>query len=153
MPYRLSKVFVIEKSAFRSAKALTGATPYRTQFPSYESRDRTVEVVFQTSGLDDDDARSSFARLEAYTRDFLGRFTRSTCVSKADPELAEVQRSYVRLVLMDGEPTAALLAKTIFERVAAMIARGRFVSLAGRVRVVRVRVQDDDREFSEYVED
>ncbi len=150
MPYRIRKVFELEKSTFRPAALLPSVTEYSREFSVADSRDRTVLVTFETERLCDAALDTAFQDLDSAINYYLDRFSGSTCVSRSDPRLAEYKQGYRRIIVVDGDPSAALLARLTFDHIARLLDDEKFASLHGRVRVTGVLVENGDGSAAEY---
>ena len=151
MPYRICRTFVVENSSFHRSKPFAGATSYPEAFCLPDSKRRKIEVSFAVTQMDEDIV-SVFERLEKKICAYLEHFEHALCVNESDPGLSDFEMGDARLVVFKGEPSAALMAKVVFEGVASALADERFISLAGRVHVAGVSVQDDEFSWAEYVE-
>lgn len=152
MPYRICKTYTVDKSCCHVAKALSGMSEFQDEFCLPKGLRRSFEITLEVARIDDVDVMALIKAFERSIGDYIALFDHAVCINVADRMLETFKRAYGRVILFDGEPTNALIAKTVYDRSVAALSDERFVGLAGRVRVLRVRVQEDESDWAEYSE-
>ncbi len=118
-----------------------------------------IEVVARGRQLDGNDMVCDYAVLKALVVDLVQRLDHAMAVSSEDPQLAAIQALGERLVLFERQdPTTEVLARWLFEEIAARLVAGREVQINGAVYRVppgleleRVRVWETSTSWAEYV--
>jgi 6-pyruvoyltetrahydropterin/6-carboxytetrahydropterin synthase len=141
MPYRICKVFEIESGHQLSKHADD------CRFPHGHSR--RVEVVLEAGGLDGHDMVCDFAVVKKAASGVVVAFDHALCVNTRDRMYAALRRAYGgRIVGFEGkDPTTEVIARTLFDRIAARLAGACRGSAA---RLVRVRVWETPHSWAEY---
>lgn len=149
MPYRIAKIFEIESGHLLSKH------PEKCRFPHGHSR--KVEVVLAADALDANDMVCDFKAVKHVLVDFLGRWDHALAINTADPQFAYFQKAYGERVVAfsDRDPTTEVMAKAIFDELAARLAQPTSVggyAIGAGVRVERVRVTETSSSWAEYAE-
>jgi len=154
MMYRVCKTFEIESGHMLMKH------PGHCRHPHGHSR--RVEIIIASETLDDSDMVCDFAAIKAAVRTVVERFDHALAVNSRDPAARALRESGLageRLVeFTDQDPTTEVLARHIYESVAATIEAGRDLpGECGRVhrfrpeaRLERVRVTETSSTWAEY---
>lgn len=117
MRYRICKTFTVESGHMLSKH------PERCRF--LHGHTRQIEVVLSSERLDERDMVCDFKTIKLAIGDYLDQFDHAMAVNTQDPMCAVLKAQGQRLVEFENEdPTTEVLARAIFEHVAAAIARG-----------------------------
>jgi len=134
--------------------------PGRCRFPHGHSR--TIEVVLASAELDENDMVCDFKALKLALQEIADRFDHALVVNSEDPILGALSAQpevRERVVVMPGkDPTTEVLAKYIYDGLAALIASGReykgsdglVYRLPNRLQLERVRVSETSSTWAEY---
>lgn len=148
MPYRISKSFEIESGHLLSKH------PEKCRFPHGHSR--RVEVVLAADKLDASDMVCDFKAVKRLLQAFLERWDHALAINADDPQVAFFRQTYgERIILFEqADPTSEVMAKTIFDELAARLAdeavRAGEYPIRRAVRVERVRVTETSSSWAEY---
>lgn len=154
MPFRVCKSFEIESGHMLSKH------PGRCRFPHGHSR--TIEVVLVSPELDDNDMVCDFKALKLALHEIADRFDHALIVNSQDPiltSLSALPDLRERVVTFPGkDPTTEVLAKHIYDALAALITSGRefkgsdglVYRLPNRLQLERVRVSETSSTWAEY---
>ena len=119
-----------------------------------------IEVVVRGTRLDDNDMVCDYKALKMLVADLVGRLDHAMALSSDDPELPRLAAIGERVLLFPGQdPTTEVLAKWIFDGVAARLASAEFVTSDAGVaypvprdlELERVRVWETRTSWAEYV--
>lgn len=149
MPFRICKRFEIESGHILSKH------PGKCRFPHGHSR--RVEVVLVAAQLDANDMVCDFKAVKHILATFLDRWDHALAINTSDPQFAYFQKAYGERVVAfaDRDPTTEVMAKAIFDELAARLAQptntGGYAIGSG-VRVERVRVTETSSSWAEYSE-
>lgn len=147
MPYRIAKIFEIESGHLLSKH------PEKCRFPHGHSR--KVEVVLAADALDVNDMVCDFKAVKHILAEFLDRWDHALAINTADPQFAYFQKAYGERIVAfsDCDPTTEVMAKAIFDELAARLAQptspGGYAIGRG-VRVERIRVTETSSSWAEY---
>lgn len=120
-----------------------------------------VEVVVAAESLDTHDMVCDYKALKAALAEEFARLDHAMLLSSSDPQRSAFGSFGERVVLLEeGDPTAEVLARRLFERVRELFRPGVEVASAGGpsyavpegVRVERVRVAETPTTWAEYGE-
>lgn len=150
--YRICKSFEIESGHMLLKH------PSRCRFPHGHSR--KIEVVLASETLDAADMVCDFKAVKLCLKAFLDRLDHALAVNSRDPILGQLSpelRERV-IVFQDIDPTTEVLAKFIFDHLAAEVAAGKGYADAQGNRyafppgliVERVRVGETSSSWAEY---
>lgn len=154
MLYRVCKSFDIESGHMLSKH------PGHCRYP--HGHTRKIEVVVATEKLDANDMVCDFAALRALIHEIVGGFDHALAVNSLDPDLEGLKRAGrlgERLVVFPGQdPTTEVMARFIYDHLAARLAAGRdVIGQAGAVYhlpsglvLERVRVGETASSWAEY---
>ncbi|MBK9188648.1 MAG: 6-carboxytetrahydropterin synthase [Phycisphaerales bacterium] len=151
MNYRVCKAFEIESGHMLSMH------PGRCRFP--HGHTRRVEIVLAAPDLDANGMVCDFQAIKLAVRECLDRLDHALCVNSLDPNLPGLAGVRERVVVFEKtEPTTEVLARYIYDHVAAQIRSGReFEAQDGRrlrlpphLVVERVRVSETSSTWAEY---
>jgi len=155
MIYRVCKSFEIENGHMLSKH------PGRCRLPHGHSR--KVELVISSDHLDDNDMVCDFKALKLAVEEYLDQYDHALMVNSNDPILESLPEQYqTRLIVLENEdPTTEVLARRIFEYVAAQLkAGGSFADGGGHVFMLpthltleRARVSETSSSWAEYGRD
>jgi 6-pyruvoyltetrahydropterin/6-carboxytetrahydropterin synthase len=152
--FRIAKRFDIE-SGHRLSKH-----PEKCRFP--HGHTRTVEVVLSAEALDDNDMVCDYKALKTVVERELERFDHAMLLAQSDPLKESFAPFSERVVLLEeGDPTTEVLARHLFNRIAAAFRPGMDVVTPGgavyrvpeSVRLERVRIWETPSTWGEYRED
>lgn len=153
MPYRVCKSFEVE-SGHMLAKH-----PGLCRFP--HGHTRTVSVVLASDRLDAADMVCDFKAVKLAIQAEINRLDHAMAINSADPLLPALAPVHERLVVFPNtDPTTEVLAKHLFDRLAAEIRSGRTYTDKGGItyrfpeglRLERVRVTETSSSWAEYGE-
>lgn len=133
--------------------------PSRCRYPHGHSR--RIEIVISAESLDGHDMVCDFKALKLAVGGFIDSFDHALAVNSADPEFERLRggRSGERLVVFEGQdPTTEVLARRIFDFVAARLAEGgEYADAEGNryglrrgLTVERVRVGETSSSWAEF---
>ena len=129
--------------------------PERCKFP--HGHTRVIEVVVIGPNLDDRGMLVDFKALRLAVQDHIERYDHSMAVNSEDPLLPALLRQYPEdaIIVFDGtDPTTEVLAKDIFDHVAAVLREGfdagHYRIPPSAVEVERVRVWETPSSWAEY---
>lgn len=154
MLYRVCKSFEIESGHMLSKHA------GRCRHPHGHSR--RVEIVVASESLNECDMVCDFAAIKAASRALMDRLDHALAVNSEDPAAGALRESGSageRLVEFAGQdPTTEVLARHIYEHVAAIIEAGRDLpgehgavhALRPGLRLERVRVTETSSSWAEF---
>lgn len=154
MPFRVCKSFEVESGHMLSKH------PGRCRFPHGHSR--TIEVVLASTELDENDMVCDFKALKLALHEIADRFDHAMVVNSEDPMvgalLARPEMGERMVVIQGKDPTTEVLAKHIYDALAALIATGRefkgsdglVYRLPNRLQLERVRVSETSSTWAEY---
>jgi len=152
MIYRVCKTFEIENGHMLSKH------PGRCRLPHGHSR--TVELIIASDHLDDNDMVCDFKSLKLAVEDYLDQYDHALMINSNDPFLKTIPEQYTtRLIVLENEdPTTEVLARRIYEYVAAQIKaggsytdpNGNTFSLPTHLTLERVRVSETSSSWAEY---
>lgn len=151
MTYRVCKTFEVESGHMLSKH------PDRCRFPHGHSR--KIEVIVASEELDANEMVCDFKVIKLSLAEFIDRLDHAMVVNSNDPVLEDLKRFDDRIVVFDGiDPTTEVIAKYIFDHLAAEIAADRtYTSPNGDtyrfpkgLRVERVRVGETSSSWAEY---
>ncbi|MBI4914368.1 MAG: 6-carboxytetrahydropterin synthase [Acidobacteria bacterium] len=149
--FRIAKRFTFD-AGHRLAKH-----PELCRFP--HGHTYTVEVVLRGAGLDANDMVCDYGVLKAAVGRHLERLDHAMLLSPDDPERERFAPVAERVVVLaDGDPTAEVIARSIFEAVRESLRPGTAVTSPGGVVytvpagivVERVRVWETPTSWAEY---
>ncbi len=150
--YRICKSFEIESGHMLLKH------PSRCRYPHGHSR--RVEVVLAAETLDGSDMVCDFKAVKLALKAFLDRLDHALAVNSNDPIIAQLSPDLrERLVVFQNtDPTTEVLAKFIFDHLAAEVAAGReYADAQGNtyrfppgIIVERVRVGETSSSWAEY---
>jgi len=150
--YRICKSFEIESGHMLLKH------PSRCRYPHGHSR--RIEVVLAAETLDESDMVCDFKAVKLALKAFLDRLDHALAVNSNDPIINQLSPDLrERLVVFkDTDPTTEVLAKFIFDHLAAEVAAGReYTDAQGNtyrfrrgVIVERVRVGETSSSWAEY---
>ncbi len=114
---------------------------------------QTVEVVVAADSLDENDMVCDFKALKEAVMEFLQAFDHAMCVNTDDPLYKTLKARYGKRVIgfRRQDPTAEVLAKTLFETVEARLGTGS--DLPCNLRLVRLRVNETATNWAEYAKE
>jgi 6-pyruvoyltetrahydropterin/6-carboxytetrahydropterin synthase len=129
--------------------------PDKCQFP--HGHTRKVEIVMESSELDDNQMVCDFKIIRTALGEWLARFDHALCMNTDDPAYADFKVRYGdRVIGFDHlDPTTELMAKTIFDHAAQALAdyagssNARY-PLRPEVNLVSVRVWETSSSWAEY---
>ena len=152
MIYRVCKSFEIENGHMLSKH------PGRCKLPHGHSR--RVDLVISSDHLDKNDMVCDFKALKLAVEDYLDQYDHALMVNSQDEFLKSLPVQYqTRLIVLDNEdPTTEVLARRIYEYVAAQISasgeytdtNGNAYSLPNHLVLERVRVTETSSSWAEY---
>lgn len=153
MRYRVCKAFEFEGGHMLSKHA------GRCRYPHGHSR--RVEVVVSSETLDEQDMVCDFKALKLAVGGLIDEFDHAMAVNAGDPALGMLRESGLgeRVVEFEGEdPTTEVIARRIYEGVAAIVREGRAVrdedgvsyALRAGIVIERVRVSETPSTWAEY---
>lgn len=151
MPYRIARSYTVE-----SGHMLT-KHPGRCRFPHGHSR--TITLVLSSPDLDGNDMVCDFKALKLALAAACEKYDHSLSMNAADALAAHVGSVQSRVVVFEGEdPTTEVLARRIYEDIAAMVRAGATFtardglsySLPKALTLERVRVTETDSTWAEY---
>lgn len=151
MPYRVCKSFEVESGHMLSKH------PGRCRFPHGHSR--RVDVVLAADDLDAADMVCDFKAVKLALHGYLDRFDHALAINSQDPLLPQLQTRGDRVVVFaEQDPTTEVLAKDLFDFLAAELRAGRAYRdgqgveyrLRPGVRLERVRVSETTSSWAEY---
>ncbi|MGP1310550.1 MAG: 6-pyruvoyl trahydropterin synthase family protein [Phycisphaerales bacterium] len=154
MRYRVCKSFTVESGHLLSKH------PGACRYP--HGHTRRVDVVLSSETLDDRDMVCDFKAIKLAVEAFIDRFDHAMAVNSDDPRLSELRAaSGDRLIVFEGEdPTTEVLARVIFERLAAAVRDtstplrdpkdGAEYRFPAGLRLERVRVTETPTSWGEY---
>ncbi len=151
MIYRVCKSFHVESGHMLSKH------PGLCRFPHGHSR--RVDVVLASAQLDQNEMVCDFKTLKLAVSAFIERFDHAMAVNSNDPLLPQLKSVDERIVVFkDADPTTELLAKYIYDHLAAELAagktytdeRGHSYRFAPGVKLERVRVTETATSWAEY---
>lgn len=156
MPFRVCKSFQVESGHMLSKH------PGRCRFPHGHSR--TIEVVLASAELDENDMVCDFKALKLALHEIADAFDHALMVNSQDPivkVLSSAPGVRERIVVFQGkDPTTEVLAKHIYDALAARIASGQefrgsdglVYRLPNRLQLERVRVSETSSTWAEYAQ-
>jgi len=151
MTYRVCKSFYVESGHMLSKH------PGLCRFPHGHSR--RIDVVLAADTLDAGEMVCDFKTLKLAVNAFIGRFDHAMAVNSNDPLLPQLKSVDRRIVVFDNaDPTTELMARHIFDHLAAELAsgnsytdeRGDAYRFPPGVRLERVRVSETQTSWAEY---
>lgn len=151
MRYRVSVAFEVESGHMLMKH------PGKCRFP--HGHTRRVEVVVSAAELDQNDMVCDFKAIKLAVGKFIERLDHALALNSDDPAVGRLEDYRERLVLIEGrDPTTEVLAKSIYDELAGVIATGRELddaagvryALPAGLRVERVRVGETTRTWAEY---
>ncbi|RYG45765.1 6-carboxytetrahydropterin synthase [bacterium] len=142
--YRVCKSFTVESGHMLSKH------PGACRFP--HGHTRKIEVVVSTETLDAMDMVVDFKALKNAVSAHIERYDHAMAINSEDPMLPEIRRVHPEsAIVFEGiDPTTEVIAKEIFDHVAAVLAHGNTGIEAGRVLLERVRVWETPSSWAEY---
>ena len=149
MPYRICKSIEVENGHMLSKH------PDKCQFP--HGHTRKVEIVMESSELDDNQMVCDFKVIKVALEDWLDRFDHALCMNTDDQAYGDFKARYGDRVIgfEHQDPTTEVMAKTIFDH--ATRARADYAGSSGvryplrpEVRLVTVRVWETSSSWAEY---
>ncbi|MEO0482513.1 MAG: 6-carboxytetrahydropterin synthase [Planctomycetota bacterium] len=152
MVYRVCKSFEVESGHMLSKH------PGRCRYPHGHSR--RVDVVVAADALDAHDMVCDFKALRLALESYLDRFDHALAINSADPARERLTDELGgRLVVYENtDPTTEVMARDIYDHLAAIIARaepltdndGNRYELPKGLLVERVRVTETSTSWAEY---
>lgn len=153
MTYRVCKSFHVESGHMLSKH------PGLCRFPHGHSR--RIDVVLASQHLDQNEMVCDFKTLKLAVSAFIERFDHAMAVNSNDPLLPQLKSVEERVVIFkDADPTTELLAKYIYDHLAAELGAGKTYTderggghayrFAPGVRLERVRVTETATSWAEY---
>lgn len=149
--YRVCKSFHVESGHMLSKH------PALCRFPHGHSR--RIDVVLAAASLDASDMVCDFKVLKLAVSSSIERFDHSMAVNSRDPLLPQLKSVDERVVVFDNtDPTTEVMAKVIFDLIAAEIKagkaytdeRGHRYAFPPGVTLERVRVTETQTSWAEY---
>jgi len=150
--FRIAKTFNVEYG-HRLSKH-----PEKCRFPHGHSL--RIEIVVRGKQLDGNDMVCDFKAIKILVIDLIDRLDHAMALCSADPELASLQTIGERVLLFENQdPTTEVLARWLYEQIAARIEPGTTVtSKSGKsyqvppdLELERVRVWETASSWAEYV--
>ena len=149
MLYRICKSIEVENGHMLSKH------PDKCRFPHGHSR--KVEIVIESSELDENQMVCDFKIVKVALEDWLDRFDHALCMNTDDPAYGDFKARYGDRVIgfEHLDPTTELMAKTIFDHATQALAEyagsanARY-PLRPDVRLVSVRVWETSSSWAEY---
>ena len=150
--FRLAKTFEVEYG-HRLSKH-----PEKCRFPHGHSL--RIEVVVRGRNLDDHDMVCDYKALKVLVKDIIDKLDHGMALNSADPELDSLKGIGERILLFeDMDPTSEVLARWIFEKMAARMAVANNVESPSGVayqipkdlKLERVRVWETSSSWGEFV--
>ncbi len=150
--FRLAKTFEVEYG-HRLSKH-----PEKCRFPHGHSL--RIEVVVRGRELDDHDMVCDYKALKMLVIDIVDRLDHGMALNSKDPELESLKGIGERILLFeDMDPTSEVLARWIFEEMAARLANAHDVEAPSGVAYLipndleleRVRVWETSTSWGEFV--
>ncbi len=152
MRYRVCKSFHIESGHMLSKH------PGLCRFPHGHSR--RVDVVLGAETLDSSGMVCDFKALKLALKPLMDRFDHAMLVNSADETVKALRAGPLgeRIVAIDDEPTTEVMARLIFQHLAAELAAGNTYhderkipyTLRQGVTLERVRVTETETTWAEY---
>ena len=149
MPYRICKSIEVENGHMLSKH------PDKCQFP--HGHTRKVEIVMESSELDDNQMVCDFKVIKVALEDWLDRFDHALCMNTDDQAYGDFKARYGDRVIgfEHQDPTTEVMAKTIFDHATRSLADYAGSSslrypLRPEVRLVTVRVWETSSSWAEY---
>jgi 6-pyruvoyltetrahydropterin/6-carboxytetrahydropterin synthase len=149
MTYRICKTIEMESGHMLSKH------PDNCKYPHGHSR--RVELILEADELDANDMVCDFSVLKIALKEFLDSFDHAMCMNTNDPLYQTFKKAYGDRVIGfdDTDPTTEVIARMIFDQAQDGLRRyagtpGQPYSLAGGVRLVRVRVWETSTSWAEY---
>lgn len=149
MPFRIRKSIEVENGHMLSKH------PDKCQFP--HGHTRKVEIVIESSELDENQMVCDFKIIKAALGDWLDQFDHAMCMNTDDPAYPEFKARYGDRVIgfEHQDPTTELMAKTFFDHARQALAdyagapNARY-PLRPEVRLVSIRVWETSSSWAEY---
>ena len=150
--FRIAKTFEVEYG-HRLSKH-----PEKCRFPHGHSL--RIEVVARGRVLDDNDMVCDYKALKMLVVDLVERLDHAMALNSEDPYRSGLETVGDRVLLFDGEdPTTEVLARWLYDRIAARLAEDGWVepSSGGRYEVPegleleKVRVWETSKSWAEYI--
>lgn len=151
MTYRICKTFEIESGHMLSKH------PDRCRFPHGHSR--RIEIVMAAETLDANEMVCDFKAIKLALSDFLDELDHAMAINSTDPALPKLREFSERVVVFqDQDPTTEVLARYIYDHLAADLKNGReYTSERGNIyrfpqgiTLERVRVWETSTSWAEY---
>lgn len=146
--YRICKTFTVESGHMLSKH------PERCRFP--HGHTRKIEVVVSSETLDPNEMVLDFKALRLAVAGYIERFDHAMAVNSQDPLLPAIREAHPdSLIVFEGlDPTTEVLAKDLFDHVAAVLRTGfqdgGYTIIPGAVTLERVRVWETPSSWAEY---
>jgi len=149
--YRVCVAFEVESGHMLSKH------PGKCKFP--HGHTRRIEIVLSSPSLDANDMVCDFKAVKLAVGDYINSFDHSLAMNSDDPLLPKLSSVSERIVLFEKtDPTTEVLAKGIYDYVAARIREGATLPDAAGLRyslptslcVERVRVGETSSTWAEY---
>jgi 6-pyruvoyltetrahydropterin/6-carboxytetrahydropterin synthase len=146
--YRICKTIEIENGHMLTRH------PDKCRFPHGHSR--KVEFVLEARELDANGMVCDFKIIRDAVGEWLDQFDHALCVNSSDPMFAALKSAYGDRVIAfdDTDPTTEVLAKTIFDGAARLLAdyaaKETRYPLRDAVRLVRVRIWETSSSWAEW---
>jgi 6-pyruvoyltetrahydropterin/6-carboxytetrahydropterin synthase len=150
--FRIAKTFEVEYG-HRLSKH-----PEKCRFPHGHSL--RIEVVARGRELDDNDMVCDYKALKMLVKDLVGRLDHAMAVNSADPKREALDQLGERLlVFVDEDPTTEVVARWLYDEIAARLQPGQVVESPGGtayripagLELERVRVWETSTSWAEYI--
>jgi 6-pyruvoyltetrahydropterin/6-carboxytetrahydropterin synthase len=150
--FRIAKTFEVEYG-HRLSKH-----PEKCRFPHGHSL--RIEVVARGRVLDGNDMVVDYKALKILVQDLVERLDHAMALNTADPQLEKLQHIGERVLLFsDQDPTTEVVARWLYEEMAARMTPGTEVTTPGGtvyripagLQLERVRVWETSTSWAEYV--
>jgi 6-pyruvoyltetrahydropterin/6-carboxytetrahydropterin synthase len=150
--FRIAKTFEVEYG-HRLSKH-----PEKCRFPHGHSL--RIEIVTRGSQLDENDMVCDFKAVKILVIDLIERLDHAMALSSSDPLLESLQPIGERILLFDGQdPTTEVLAKWLYEQIAARLepgstvtsSSGKSYTIPADLELERVRVWETASSWAEYI--
>lgn len=153
MKYRICKMFTVESGHMLSKHS------ERCRYP--HGHTRRIEVVVSSEELDSNDMVLDFKALKLAVSEYIDRLDHSMAVNSNDPMLESIKAVHPGslIVFQDQDPTTEVIAKDLFDFVAATLRNGflgqsrsgcAYSIPAGSVELERVRVWETPDCWAEF---
>ena len=150
--FRIAKTFEVEYG-HRLSKH-----PEKCRYPHGHSL--RIEVVARGRQLDGNDMVCDYKALKILVKDLVGRLDHAMAMNSSDPHLDALESIGGRVLLFaDEDPTTEVVARWLYEQIAARLQPGQVVESPGGtayripddLELERVRVWETSTSWAEYV--